>query len=118
MRTPNEQLHNQVYIDYIEAIILEKPLRDVAKKNKCSEKLIQNIRHRKEQNESHRMAPSKRPQMWKNRYKHIQDLLDKKPDKALQDALIRRMYNLNGYSIKEITKYTGKGKVYVMDCLV
>ena len=114
----NPELDKQVYDDYLVAMLMKTPLKEVARKNKVSERQINCVKKRMESKESNRIAPSKRPQMWKNRYKHIQDMLDKKPDKDTQDALIRRMYNDNGFSIAEIMKHTGKGKVYVMDCLV
>jgi hypothetical protein len=56
--------------------------------------------------------------MWENKYKHIQDILDVKPNQGIQDALIRKLYSVHGFDVKEIIKYTKSGRVYVTDCLV
>jgi hypothetical protein len=118
MRKPDEELHTQVYSDYLVAMLVGTPLKEVARKNGCSEKLIQNIRHRKESERAYRMTSNIRKQLWENKYKHIQDMLDTKPNQGIQDALIRKLYSVHGFDIKEITKYTGKGRVYIMDCLL
>jgi hypothetical protein len=65
--------------------------------------------------------------MWENKYKHIQDIIDtalkaktlQSIENAIniQQALIRKLYSVHGFDIKEIMKYTRKGKVYILDCI-
>lgn len=113
----NPELDKQVYSDYLVAMLTGTPLKEVARKNKVSERQVNCVKKRMESKRAYKMTSNIRKQMWENKYKHIQDLLDVKPNDGIQQALIRKLYGVHGFDIKEIIKYTGKGRVYVMDCI-
>ena len=113
----NPELDKQVYSDYLVAMLTNTPLKEVARKNKVSERQVNCVKKRMESNRAYKMTSNLRKQMWENKYKHIQDLLDVKPNQGIQQALIRKLYSVHGFSIAEIMKYTKRGRVYVMDCI-
>jgi hypothetical protein len=115
----NPELDKQVYSDYLVAMLVGTPLKDVARKNKVSERQVNCVKKRMEGLVPKTITPSNKPKMWKYKFKYVQDWIDslRHDEYEIQDALIYAMYDLHGFSIEEIVKYTGKNEAYVRGCL-
>jgi hypothetical protein len=94
----------EIYQDYLVAMILGEPVYLLCEKHDCDRKTITNVKNRMELHSPH--GHHMREANWTHKYKHVQELIDKKPNERLQRALVREMYYKAGYDLSEIVQYT------------
>ena len=103
-------MHDQIYTDYLVARLLNTPLSDILKKYDICKRTLFNIVNKYEH--PRKLSGSNfRSQLWKYKYSYIHT------EEHAREAMIREMYYVSGFPVKEIVEYTGKGKAYVLDVL-
>lgn len=108
---PNAQ---QIYSEYLLAMLLGNPVYQVSDRHKLSRRGLYFLIERIESKQRFSELPHCRKQIWEQRYAHMWELVKTKP---LHRAVVKDLYRRSGFDIKEISRYTGLSQAAVKVCL-
>ena len=105
----------EIYADYLKAILLQEPVYTVWDKHKCSHQHVYNIVRDVETQIYKAKADNARKEVWTHKYEKVWIMSQRlgRSDAKLRRALVRDMYFRGGFSIPEIAEYTKYGAIWV-----
>lgn len=101
----------ELYVQYLKAMLLGKPMYELAREMDCHIRYIHKVRNRVEKTHHYPRAQNARAQLWEHKYSGIWNDHDR--NKFLETAVIKEMYFKSGFDAKEIATLCKRTPEYV-----